>query len=132
MKIDQMAALHAACFHGPARWSDAAFAAAVSDPLCFVLAERETGFLLGRTVADEAELLTLAVDPDHRRAGLGQSLLARFEDTARTRGADAAFLEVAADNAPARALYDGAGWQLAGQRTGYYGGVDALTLRKTL
>ena len=78
------------------------------------------GFAIGRTIAGEAELLTLAVDPAHRRQGLGRTLLAGFGQEARKRGADTAFLEVAADNRAAIALYEGADWSQSGRRPRYY------------
>ena len=93
------------------------------------------GFALGRAAADEAELLTLAVDPAARRSGIGRALLAGFEREARARGATSVFLEVAEDNAPALALYHAAGWEEAGRRPGYYPRpgstpASALILRK--
>ena len=42
---------------------------------------------------------------------------------ARQAGAEAMFLEVATDNRPAIALYEGAGFERAGQRKGYYARV---------
>jgi ribosomal-protein-alanine N-acetyltransferase len=127
-----MAALHARCFRHPPPWSEAALAAALAAPRTF-LCEAPEGFALGRTAADEAELLTIAVAPEARRRGIGAALLAAFEAEAAARGAAGAYLEVAADNAAARALYDRSGWRQAGLRRGYYGGgVDAVILRKAL
>ena len=58
-----MAALHAACFAFPRPWSAAEFAALLADPLVFVQT-LPGGFVMGRAVAGEAELLTVAVAPD--------------------------------------------------------------------
>ena len=133
---ERLAAIHAAAFRGAARWSAAALARASADPLCFLLRAgrggEAAGFALGRAVAGEAELLTLAVAPAHRRAGLGRDLLRRFEAQARGRGAAEAFLEVAADNRAAIALYEGAGWTPVGRRSGYYDGTDAIAFGKPL
>ncbi|MCB2136718.1 MAG: GNAT family N-acetyltransferase [Rhodobacteraceae bacterium] len=85
----------------------------------FLLAESD-GFLLARVVADEAEILTLAVDPTRRRRGAASRLLAAFGAEARARGAATAFLEVAADNEAALALYAGAGFLRRARRKGYY------------
>ncbi|MFN6977669.1 MAG: GNAT family N-acetyltransferase [Gemmobacter sp.] len=127
-----LAALHARCFVRPRPWTAEGFAAALAAPGGF-LCEGPAGFALGRALAGEAELLTLAVDPGLRRQGHAASLLAAFEAEAARRGAGRAFLEVAADNAPARALYAAAGWLQAGLRRGYYGaGIDALILDKPL
>ncbi len=123
-----MAALHARCFTRPRPWSESEFRDMASLPGAFLLT-CPTGFLMGRTVADEAELLTLAVDPAARRAGTGRALVTRFAAGARTRAATRAFLEVASDNPAALALYESTGWRATGRRRGYYGaGVDAITM----
>ena len=128
-----LAALHARCFPAhPRPWSAAEFSDLIGNRLNFLLI-RPQGFLLGRVVADEAELLTLAVAPEARRRGVGRALLAEFAHTSHARGAREAFLEVASDNAPAIALYASADWQRAGTRRGYYApGIDALILRRDL
>lgn len=136
MTPEALAALHARAFTSPPPWSAAAFAAALADPACFTLT-RPGALLVGRAAAGEAELLTLATDPGLRRQGLGRALLAAFEAEARARGATEAFLEVAEDNAAARALYAGAGWAQVGRRPGYYpragaAPAAALILRKPL
>lgn len=93
----------------------------------------EAGFVLARAAADEAEILTLAVVPAWRRRGLGAALLAAAQRRAASLGAAQLFLEVAADNDAARALYAGAGFEAVGLRRGYYaGGRDALVLRRAL
>ena len=124
-----LAALHARCFTVPPPWETAAFAGFLADPLCFVLVEGDAGFILGRAVAGEAELLTLAVAPEARRRGLGRKLVARFVYQARLRGAE--------DNAAARALYARCGFAESGRRRGYYrkpdgGAVDAVVMLRGL
>ena len=136
MTPEALAKLHAACFVTPRPWSAAEIADLAASPLTFVSGD-VAGFVMGRVIADEAELLTSAVAPEARRRGRGAALLAEFEATARARGAATAFLEVAADNAAALALYLGAGWQRAGRRRGYYRRpegtpVDAEILSKAL
>lgn len=135
MRPEDLAALHAAAFAGEERpWTAAEFAALLGHPTAFLLGDARA-ILLGRVAGDEAEVLTLATHPSHRRQGLGLALLTEFAAEARARGAATGFLEVAADNAPARALYEGAGWEEAGRRRGYYRrasgpAADALVLRK--
>ncbi len=94
------------------------------------------GFALGRVVLDEAELLTIAVDPDQQGHGLGRACLAAFEAEAARRGATVLHLEVAETNAPARALYRSAGWQETGCRKAYYKAgearIDAILMTKRL
>ncbi len=132
-----MAACHSSAFAGIGRaWSNVEFNALVDSPLVFVTGDAR-GFALGRVIADEAELLTLATAPAHQRSGLARTCLAAFEREAALRGARVAFLEVAEDNLPARALYDGAGYTEAARRTAYYvrqngETSDALVLRKSL
>ena len=133
MTPEALAALHARCFPAhPRPWSAAEFSDLIGNRLNFLLI-RPQGFLLGRVVADEAELLTLAVAPEARRMGLGRALLAEFAHTSTARGAREAFLEVASDNAPAIALYASAGWQRAGTRRDYYApGIDAMVMRREM
>lgn len=127
--LQEMAALHAACFAPADRWTAAMLGDTLAQKGSFAVAT-SGGFALGRVTADEAELLTLVVEPAWRRRGVGSRLLQLFEDGARLRGADAAFLEVAEDNAPARALYARMGWTPVGRRRAYYGAADALVLRR--
>jgi ribosomal-protein-alanine N-acetyltransferase len=132
MSPDQLAAIHARCFTIPRPWSASEFASLLEGRGCFLL-EQGDGFLLGRALAGEAELLTIAVDPAARRMGLARQLIARFESTARQMDAMDAFLEVASDNLAARTLYSATGWLEAGVRRGYYGPrTDAIVMRLTL
>lgn len=131
---DRLAALHATAFDAP--WDAAAFASLLDQDGVFPV-ETADGFILMRAVADEAEVLTLAVRPDARRAGQGTRLVAEGVAAASVRGADRVFLEVADDNAAARALYARAGFTEAGRRPRYYARpdgsrVDALLLSLNL
>lgn len=137
MTPSELATLHARAFTTPRPWSEAEFASLLSDPLAFLLVEGDAAFLLGRAVAGEAELLTIAVAPEARRRGLGRKLVARFLYQAQLRGAERAFLEVAADNAAAIGLYESAGFAPAGRRRSYYltpegQRIDALVMAREL
>lgn len=136
MTPETMAALHARAMTTPRPWSGDEFRALLAFPGTFTVGDG-TGFALGRVVLDEAELLTLAVDPGLRRQGLGRACLAGFEARAHALGAALAHLEVAESNAAAVALYTASGWTEAGRRRGYYrtregGSDDALVYRKIL
>lgn len=90
------------------------------------------GFSLFRTVADESELLLIAVMPDHHRRGVGHLLLEDFIAQAREDSVARVHLEVR-DGNPAIAMYDAAGFTPIGRRRNYYhakGGkrFDAITL----
>jgi [ribosomal protein S18]-alanine N-acetyltransferase len=106
--------------------------------VALMLAEDERGevqgFSLLRTVADEAELLLLAVAPDAQRRGVGASLLRQFIDHGRTNGARRLHLEVR-DGNPAVAMYQAFGFKEEGRRPKYYCGQDgsqhdALTMAR--
>lgn len=91
-----------------------------------------TGFALMRAIADEAELLLIAVDPDAQQRGVGGALIDDFIRFATKRGARRLHLEVRDGNS-AIMLYERAGFRLVGRRRDYYRGSDghrrdALTL----
>jgi [ribosomal protein S18]-alanine N-acetyltransferase len=94
------------------------------------------GFSLSRTVAGEAELLLLAVDPNHHREGIGGLLLDDFMDRARVAGVTRVHLEVRDGNG-AVDMYLRAGFRPVGRRPNYYHArngkrFDALTLSQEL
>jgi ribosomal-protein-alanine N-acetyltransferase len=97
---------------------------------------RVAGFALLRAIADEAELLLIAVAPDAQHRGVGAALIEDFVGFSTARGARRLHLEVR-DGNNAIALYERAGFSLAGRRREYYRGRDghkrdALTLAFTL
>lgn len=128
-----LARLHARCFTNPPPWSAAGFAALLDSPHVFVLtAPAADAFALGRVIGPEAELLTLATDPDARRQGLARALMAEFEREARARGAETLFLEVAETNTAALALYTRCGFTPNGRRPGYFSTEDGKPLAALL
>jgi [ribosomal protein S18]-alanine N-acetyltransferase len=118
-----MAALHAASFTTPRPWSALEIAAILDNGHSFVLTAPHA-FLIGRAVAGESELLTLAVAPDARRQGTARHLVTQFLAESRARDAAIAFLEVAANNTPAIALYTVTGFTRTGRRRAYYAWPD--------
>ncbi len=94
------------------------------------------GFSLARTVADEAELLLIAVDPRFRRRGVGRRLLDHFIAGASAARVRRVHLEVR-DGNPAVAMYEALGFEPVGRRQDYYLGGDrrrhdAITLARSL
>lgn len=88
------------------------------------------GHLITTEVIDEAEVLTIAVAPLHRRQGHAVSLLTHAEGEWRARGITTAWLEVRVSNEAARALYVKQGWVDVGVRPRYYAdGTDAAQMR---
>ena len=93
------------------------------------------GFSLARRTLDEAELLLIAVHPDHAGSGIGSQLLERFVADQKQAGARQLHLEVRESN-PATRLYSAHGFEIVGRRRDYYRGTDgerfdALTLART-
>jgi [ribosomal protein S18]-alanine N-acetyltransferase len=131
-----MADLHAVAFTQPRPWSRAEFADLLETPGCFATGSTDC-FALVRVTLDEAELLTIATRPACLRQGLARACMIQWQASAHDRGATRAFLEVAADNAPAIALYESTGFAPCGTRTGYYRrenahAVDALVMARPL
>lgn len=124
-----LAALHAASFERA--WDAATLSHMLASPGIFAFVH-DDGFVLARAIADEAEILTLAVRPAARGKGLGRALLQAAINKARQAGAETMFLEVGADNPHALALYAGLGFAKVGARKAYYDGRDALVLRLPL
>jgi ribosomal-protein-alanine N-acetyltransferase len=81
------------------------------------------GFSLFRTVADESELLLIAVVPNHHRRGIGGILLDDFLDRVRNNGVNRVHLEVRDGNS-AVTLYRKAGFSPVGRRRNYYHATD--------
>jgi ribosomal-protein-alanine N-acetyltransferase len=139
MTPDALARLHAAAFAEERpwerSWSAAEFADLLEAPGALLLGDGRA-VLLARVTLDEAEVLTLATSPAHRRRGLARDLLLRFHHEAARRGATRAVLEVAEGNEAARALYAGAGYEAVGRRPAYYarpgGRMAALVLARAL
>jgi ribosomal-protein-alanine N-acetyltransferase len=132
----ELAGVHARAMDTGPAWTEADFAGLLASAGVFSAGD-DRGIVLGRVAADEAELLTLAVLPEHRRCGLGRGLLALFEEDAQRRGAAIAHLEVDAGNAAAISLYARRGYVEVGRRKGYYRAgdgsrSDAVLMSRTL
>ncbi len=132
----ELATLHGAAFDAGRGWSAVEFAQLLEQKGVF-LSHNTQAFALIRVTLDEAELLTLATNPAHRRQGHAKTALTKAESIATQNGACEMFLEVAEDNAAARALYTRTGYKQVGRRPGYYATnaaapVAALVLRKEL
>ena len=114
-----MAKIHAAAFTKQSPWSEMEFATLIQSKLVFIIANSYC-FALGRTVADEVELLTLATNPNQQRHGHAQRCLKRFHQEARVRQASTALLEVASDNQAACRLYENNHYIIIAERPNYY------------
>ncbi|MCC7048438.1 MAG: ribosomal protein S18-alanine N-acetyltransferase [Alphaproteobacteria bacterium] len=134
----QLSALHARSMDDA--WTAEAFAGLLATGGIFgllaVAGGDPAGFVLARTVADEAEIIGLAVIPSRRGRGVGGDLLEAAMRTAKANGARRVLLEVSEINAAAIALYRARGFATVGRRKQYYvragGAEDALIMAAEL
>jgi len=135
----KLAQLHGASFHRG--WGEAEFEQMLAEHNTLVhrlrRGRKTIGFAVSRMAADEAEILSIAVDPKHRGRGLSRNLLLTHLGHLAGRGVRTVFLEVEEKNQPARRLYDRAGFSVAGRRERYYkqpGGeqFNAVLMRRDL
>ncbi len=126
LDLDRAAALHGEAFTpvGERGWTRQDMAELMASPgvagLLLQIDGADAGMAICRVVADESELVTIAVRPTERRRGAGRALLAGVLDHVRAAGARRLFLEVAADNPAARTLYQRAGFRDVGSRPAYF------------
>ena len=132
----EMAALHAKCFTTPRPYKTSEFESTLKGIGVFAIT-RPHGFLIGRVIADQSELITLAVDPDFRRQGIARELVDAFIGTSHRMGAEMAFLEVSETNTAAQTLYESFDFIENDRRVGYYrtpkgSRLDAITMMRDL
>jgi [ribosomal protein S18]-alanine N-acetyltransferase len=133
---ERLVPLERRCFSDP--WSALGFGELLAGPFGFGLVAEQgrttTGYLIGRAIAGEGEILNLAVAPESRRLGVGSRLLESALQLLVGRGARQVFLEVRATNTAAQALYLRRGFLELGRRRAYYRHPveDAIVLRLDL
>ncbi len=133
-----LSALHARCFE--TRWSIDAFADMLEAATVFAALNETTeslGYIVLRTAADEAEIISLGVVPAARRSGVATALLKCGVRHVGAGGATSLFLEVAEDNIAARAFYESRQFARIGRRDAYYSrlgavAVDAIVMRRAI
>jgi len=118
----RLAQLHGASFHRG--WSESEFETIIAERNTLVhrlrLGRKTIGFAASRMGADEAEILSIAIDSGHRGRGLSRNLLLTHLGHLAGRGIRKIFLEVEENNAPARRLYERSGFAVVGRRERYY------------
>jgi ribosomal-protein-alanine N-acetyltransferase len=135
----KLAQLHGASFHRG--WGEGEFEQMLAERNTLVHRLRQgrktIGFAVSRMAADEAEILSIAVDANHRGRGLSRNLLLTHLGHLAGHGVRTVFLEVEENNLPARRLYDRAGFAVTGRRERYYREANgeqlsALIMRRDL
>jgi ribosomal-protein-alanine N-acetyltransferase len=108
----------------------------IDKDLCLGLGDPLTAFILVQIGGDQADILTIATHPDHRRKGLARQLLTEAEKILQTDGVETLFLDVSELNDSAKSLYKSCGYQAVGRRPRYYrtpnGRVASITFSKSL
>ena len=106
----------------------------VSQPLVAVRDGEIVGYLVAWFIADEVQIVNIAVKEDHRRQGMARFMLSCVLQSALRRGCRMAFLEVRKSNLAARRLYQSLGFAADGLRPHYYsrGREDAILMKNGL
>ena len=136
-----LAGMHNVCFVDP--WSESGFVESLTAAGTWGLIavannslvpsggeSGPAGMVMWRAIADEAEILTIAVLPPWRRQGLGERMLVAALTAIDQAGIQSVFLEVAENNPAGQHLYKKHGFTQVGRRSGYYKTVDALVMRR--
>ena len=134
----RLAQLHGTSFHRG--WGESEFERMLAERNTLVqrlrLGRKIIGFAVSRMGADEAEILSIAIDAGHRGKGYSRNLLLTHLGHLAGYGVRSIFLEVEENNHPARRLYQWAGFTVVGRRERYYRQdgeqLNALLMRRDL
>lgn len=127
--FDELANLHKKCFPNKP-WSAQDFADLQKSGCEIIMSQN--GFIVYRIVVDEAEIITIGVNPEMRRNGIASAMIGIIEKTIKNQGVKKIFLEVSSTNIPAQKLYENYGFKRVGLRPKYYDGVDAFLMSKDI
>ena len=92
----------------------------------------ENGFIVYRQILDEAEIITIGVNPEMQRKGIATAMIGIIENILKNQGVKKIFLEVASNNIAGQKLYKNTGFDQVGLRPKYYDGIDAILMAKNL
>jgi ribosomal protein S18 acetylase RimI-like enzyme len=139
--FDSLYAIEEVCFQPQFRFSRKYMQQIVSHSNAVTWIAEEDGQMSGFAIAEWSRgasgaigyIQTIEVAPDRRKQGIGRELLRRIEDSARAVSAEAIWLHVHADNAPAIRMYESNGYLREGREEDYYApGHAALIYGKPL
>jgi len=132
--VEQVAQIERLCFSLP--WTEACIAKELINPLSLwlvaVIGDCVVGYVGSQSVLGEADIMNVAVAPEHRRKGIAVMLLNKLQNMLSERDVHSLTLEVRVSNEAAINLYHSLGYVQVGRRPGYYHRPkeDALILRK--
>lgn len=132
--VEAIAMLEERCFSDP--WSVNSINSELNNPLSLWLVAVDdkciTGYVGSQSVLGWADMMNLAVAPEYRRQGVGESLVNELIRQLQDNKVTCLTLEVRASNEPAIALYEKMGFIQVGLRPNYYHNPkeDALIMRK--
>lgn len=129
MAFDELVNLHKKCFPEHP-WSSDDFRDLQNSGCEIIMSEN--GFIVYRSVTDEAEIITIGVNPEMRRQGIASAMIGIIENTLKNQGIKKIFLEVSSTNIPGQKLYENFGFKRVGLRPKYYGDSDAILMSKEL
>jgi [ribosomal protein S18]-alanine N-acetyltransferase len=114
-------AIERSAFSDP--WSASDFSECIAARVPLLVAVDEAaiaGYVVARAVADEGEILNLAVAARYQRRGVGRDLVRAGLALLAASGARTVYLEVRESNDAARRLYEGLGFEILARRRDYY------------
>lgn len=127
--FDELSNLHKKCF--PSKpWSADDFRD-LKKSGCEIIVS-QNGFIVYRVAVDEAEIITIGVNPEMRRKGIASAMITIVEKNIKNQGVKKLFLEVASNNSAGKKLYENCGFNVVGLRPKYYDGVDAILMSKDI
>jgi ribosomal-protein-alanine N-acetyltransferase len=135
--IPEILELEKKCFSMP--WTENMFICQVrledvSSCLVHEVDEKIDGYIIAWFGFEEAHILSIGVEPDHRGGGIADILLEEALAVSRGQGCLKVVLEVRESNIRAQKFYHKKGFRQVGTRKGYYSesGEDALLLEKEI
>ena len=120
MTPQRCAEIYALAFADKRPWTTDEFADLIGSAHGIMTSISDACFALGRVVAGQAELITIATEPAKQRQGHAKTCLSDFVQQCCARQAEAIFLEVDEQNTGAMALYSAFGFAETRRREGYY------------
>jgi ribosomal-protein-alanine N-acetyltransferase len=127
--FNELANLHKKCFPNKP-WSADDFRELKNSGCEIIMSQN--GFIVYRIVVDEAEIITIGVNPEMRRMGIASAMIGITEKNLKNQGVKKLFLEVASNNISGLGLYENCGFLQVGLRPKYYDGIDAILMSKDL